>query len=224
MWKRNGMFVLLSTYRFFQIGRFPLLLVRFLFFNITSESSFQSIPRGMNLIQSHSYEVLIRISLNRRIKSWNCQSFKLGINFHGMWKRNGMFVLLSTYRFFQIGRFPLLLVRFLFFNITSESSFQSIPRGMNLIQSHSYEVLIRISLNRRIKSWNCQSFKLGFGDDKFLFWRYFGDKFSFGVVNFHSVGRLTVNYLTERSMRGNFNDSEHLLGLTEEQKILRQFP
>ena len=30
--------------------------MRFLFFNIISESSFQPIPRGMNLIQSHSYE------------------------------------------------------------------------------------------------------------------------------------------------------------------------
>ena len=41
---------------FLKIGRLPLLLVRFLFFNIISESSFQPIPRGMNLIQGHSYE------------------------------------------------------------------------------------------------------------------------------------------------------------------------
>ena len=105
--------------------------------------------------------------------------------------------------FFQIGRFPLLLVRFLFFNITSESSFQSIPRGMNLIQSHSYES----TDTDKVKSKN-----------------QIGDKFSFGAVNFHSVGRLIVNYLTERSMQGDFNDSEHLLGLTEGLKILRQFP
>ena len=55
----------------------------------------------------------------------------------------------------------------------------------------------------------------GFGDGKFLFLHYFGDKFSFGAVNFHSVGRLIVNYLIEPSMRGNFNDLEHLLGLTD---------
>ena len=126
--------------------------------------------------------------------------------------------------FLKIGRLPLLLVRFLFFNIISESSFQPIPRGINLIQSHSYESTDTEKLNRRIKSGNFQSFRSGFGDDKFLFLRYFGDKFSFGAVNFHSVGRLIVNYLTERSMQGNFNDSEHLLGLTEGLKILRQFP
>ena len=105
--------------------------------------------------------------------------------------------------FLKIGRLPLLLVRFLFFNIISESSFQPIPRGMNLIQSHSYES----TDTDKVKSKN-----------------QIGDKFSFGAVNFHSVGRLIVNYLTERSMQGNFNDSEHLLGLTEGLKILRQFP
>ena len=98
---------------------------------------------------------------------------------------------------------------------------------MNLIQSHSYESTdtdkVKVKV-RRIKSGNFQSFRSGFGDDKFLFLRYFGDKFSFGAVSFHSVGRLIVNYLTERSMRGNFNDSEHLLGLTEGLKILHQFP
>ena len=63
----------------------------------------------------------------------------------------------------------------------------------------------------------------GFGDGKFLFLYYFDDKFSFGAVNFHSVGRLIVNYLIERSMRGNFNDLEHLLGLTEGQKSFANF-
>ena len=65
---------------------------------------------------------------------------------------------------------------------------------------------------------NCQSFNSGFGDDRFVLLHYFGDKFSVGAVNFHSVWRLIVGYLTERSMWRNFDNSEHLLGLTEGHK------
>ena len=66
--------------------------------------------------------------------------------------------------------------------------------------------------------WNCQSFNSGFGEDRFVLLHYFGDKFSVGAVNFHSVWRLIVGYLTERSMWRKFDNSEHLLGLTEGQK------
>ena len=65
---------------------------------------------------------------------------------------------------------------------------------------------------------SCQSFNSGFGDDRFVLLHYFGDKFSVGAVNFHSVWRLIVGYLTERSMWRNFDNSEHLLGLTEGHK------
>ena len=63
--------------------------------------------------------------------------------------------------------------------------------------------------------WNCQSFKSGFGDDRFPLLHHFGDKISVGAVNFHSIGRLIVGYLIEQSMWRNFDNSEHLFGLTE---------
>ena len=75
----------------------------------------------------------------------------------------------------------------------------------------------------KLSLWNCQSFKSEFGDDRFLLLHYFGDKFSVGAVNFHSVGRLIVGYLTERSVWRNFDNSEHLLGLTEGQKSVPNF-
>ena len=98
-------------------------------------------------------------------------------------------------------------MRFLFFNKTSESNCQLIPGGLTLIESHCYEVnlLIRGSLTIDL------SFYIT------------GDKFSVGAVNFHSVWRLIVGYLTERSMWRNFDNSEHLLGLTEGQKSVPLF-
>ena len=88
-----------------------------------------------------------------------------------------MFFLLSTHRFFQIGRLPLLLVRFLFFNIISESSFQPISRGMTLIQSHCYKVLIRI--NREIVTLLCPDSV---------------------TVNFSFYITLAISFLSERSI------------------------
>ena len=49
------------------------------------------------------------------------------------------------------------------------------------------------------------------------------DKFSIGSFNFHPVGRLIVGYLSERSMWRNFDNSEHLFGLTEGQKSVANF-
>ena len=88
-----------------------------------------------------------------------------------------MFSLLSTHRFFQIERLPLLLVRFLFFNIISESSFQPISRGMTLIQSRCYEVLIRI--NREIVTLLCPDSV---------------------TVNFSFYITLAISFLSERSI------------------------
>ena len=58
--------------------------------------------------------------------------------------------------------------------------------------------------------WNCQSFKSGFGDDRFPLLHHFGDKFSVGAVNFHSIGRLIDN-------------SEHLFGLIEGKRSVANF-
>ena len=52
--------------------RFLLLLMRFLFFNKTSESNCQLIPRGLTLIESHCYEVPIMIKPN-----WACEIVNL---------------------------------------------------------------------------------------------------------------------------------------------------
>ena len=86
---------------------------------------------------------------------------------------------------------------------------------MTLIERHCYEVPILIKPN-----WACEIVNLLIRVRwrLFVFLHYFGDKFSVGAVNFHSVGRLIVGYLTERSMWRNFDNSEHLLGLTEGQK------
>ena len=70
---------------------------------------------------------------------------------------------------------------------------------------------------------NCQSFKSGFGDDRFPLLHHFGDKFSVGAVNFHSIGRLIVGYLIEQYMWRNFDNSEHLFGLTEGKRSVANF-
>ena len=71
--------------------------------------------------------------------------------------------------------------------------------------------------------WNCQSFKSGFGDDRFPLLHHFGDKFSVGAVNFHSIGQLIVGYLIEQSMWRNSDNSEHLFGLTEGKRSVANF-
>ena len=66
-------------------------------------------------------------------------------------------------------------------------------------------------------------FKSGFGDDRFPLLHHFGDKISVGAVNFHSIGRLIVGYLIEQSMWRNFDNSEHLFGLTEGKRSVANF-
>ena len=87
---------------------------------------------------------------------------------------------------------------------------------MTLIERHCYEVPILIKPN-----WACEIVNLLIRVRwrLFVLLHYFGDKFSVGALNFHSVGRLIVGYLTERSMWRNFDNSEHLLGLTEGQTV-----
>ena len=87
---------------------------------------------------------------------------------------------------------------------------------VTLIERHCYEVPILIKPN-----WACEIVNLLIRVRwrLFVLLHYFGDKFSVGAVNFHSVGRLIVGYLTERSMWRNFDNSEHLLGLTEGQTV-----
>ena len=89
----------------------------------------------------------------------------------------------------------------------------------------NWESLLRSNDNDKAKLslWNCQSFKSGFCDDGFFLLHYLGDKFSIGSFNFHPVGRLIVGYLSERSMWRNFDNSEHLFGLTEGQKSVANF-
>ena len=103
--------------------------------------------------------------------------FKTESTFMGCEREMGCFSYWALIVFFQVGRLPLLLVRFLFFNIISESSFQPISRGMTLIQSHCYEVLIRI--NREIVTLLCPDSV---------------------TVNFSFYITLTISFLSERSI------------------------